>query len=252
MDEANINPEYPVSKVTKAEKERLRRPWWRSLIIHVLGQSVGYSYLLRRLQVLWKPEEQMELIALAHDYFLVKFDSQRDLDFARFEGPWIIMGHYLVVQEWTPNFDPTENKTEKLTVWLWLPAIPIEYFDEDFLKKIGKQIGRPIKIDDTTSLVSKGKFARVCVEIDVTKPLVAKFNFLQKLWPIKYDGIHLVCFKCGLYGHRREQCGVTASPEANSKPRHEPENGDAGGKDNTTTSTAPLRVKTPMVNPHVT
>nr|GMC54142.1 uncharacterized protein LOC109147318 [Ipomoea batatas] len=26
-------------------------------------------------------------------------------------------------------------------------------------------------------------------------------------WPIEYEGIHLVCFKCGKYGHRHENCG---------------------------------------------
>nr|GMC64277.1 uncharacterized protein LOC109167539 [Ipomoea batatas] len=107
----------------------------------------------------------------------MKFESEHDLDFTRFEGPWMIMDHYLVVQEWGPNFDPSENKIEKLIVWLRLPSILIEYFDEEFLKKISKQIGRPI---------------------DVTKPLVAKFNFLNKLWPVEYERIHLVCFQCGL------------------------------------------------------
>nr|GMD64614.1 uncharacterized protein LOC109187360 [Ipomoea batatas] len=46
-------------------------------------------------------------------------------------------------------------------------------------------------------------------------------------WTIEYEGIHLVCFKCGKYGHRHEQCG------------REEENEDAGHNDPTTKNTKP-------------
>lgn len=116
------------------------------------------------------------------------------------------MDHYLVVKEWVPNFNPRNTKTDKLLVWVRFPALPIEYFDDDFLKKIGKEIGRPIKIDTTTSLVSKGRFARVCVEVDLTNPLLSKFTVGDMVVPIEYEGIHMVCFSCGIYGHKQGQC----------------------------------------------
>ncbi|XP_019159673.1 PREDICTED: uncharacterized protein LOC109156274 [Ipomoea nil] len=207
MDEASTNSWFPVIQVTKEEKERLRRPWRRSLIIKVLGRTVGYSYLLQRLQHMWKPESTFDLIALAQDYYIAKFQLLADYDAAKFGGPWIILGHYLVVQEWEPNFIPSKNKTKKLLVWVRFPELPIEYFDEEFLKKIGKTIGRPVKIDTTTSLASIGKFARVCVEIDITKSLLSKFVLHFMDWPIKYEGINLICFKCGVYDHHQENCG---------------------------------------------
>lgn len=65
-----------------------------------------------------------------------------------------------------------------------------------------------IKIDNTTSLTSKGKFARICVEVDITKPLLSKFTLSDEVIPIEYEGLHLVCFDCGVYGHKKGQCGV--------------------------------------------
>lgn len=93
--------------------------------------------------------------------------------------------------------------------------------------KIGRDIGRPIKIDTTTSLVSKAKFARMCIEMDITKPLLSKLD--EKEWLIEYEGFHLVCFKCGTYGHRHEQCET-------EKPR--PEGGRADQDDNESTRRA--------------
>lgn len=206
MEEIDPDPNCPVIPVSKEEKERLRRPWRRTLIVKVLGRKVSYSYLFQRLQRMWKPDANFDLIAIDQDYFLARFDSLRDYEFAKYEGPWIILGHYLTVQEWEPNFFPHKNKLNKLLVWVRFPTLPIEYFDDEFLAKIGRNIGRPVKVDTTTSLISIGKFARICVEVDVTKPLLAKFTVGGEVVPIEYEGIQMVCFSCGIYGHRQGQC----------------------------------------------
>ncbi|XP_019160909.1 PREDICTED: uncharacterized protein LOC109157461 [Ipomoea nil] len=155
----------------------------------------------------------MELIDLEHNYFLAHFELQRDYDIARCEGSWVIQDHYLVVQQWKPNFRPQTNKTQKICVWVRLPDIPIEYFDEETLIKLGDKIGKTIKIDDTTCLASRGKFARICLEIDIIKQLLAKFTIDDEEYPVEYEGIHLICFKCGKYGHKLDSCGQELQPQ---------------------------------------
>ncbi|XP_031108885.1 uncharacterized protein LOC116013635 [Ipomoea triloba] len=213
MGDERADPNCPIIRVTKEEKERLRRPWRRTLIIKLLGRKVSYSFLINRLQRMWKPEAGFDLIALDQDFYLAKFESLRDYEFAKYDGPWIILGHYLTVQEWVPNFIPWKNKLDKLLVWIRFPSLPIEYFEEEFLMKIGREVGRPVKVDYTTSLVSKGKFGRICVELDMTKPLLSKFTLAEEVWPIEYEGIHMVCFKCGIYSHKQGQCGGEGSKD---------------------------------------
>ncbi|XP_031106253.1 uncharacterized protein LOC116010899 [Ipomoea triloba] len=232
MEEVESDPNCPVIPVSREEKERLRRPWRRTLIVKVLGRKVGYLFLRQRLQQMWKTEANFELIAIDQDYFLARFESLRDYEFAKYDGPWIILGHYLTVQEWEPNFFPQKNKLNKLLVWVRFPALPIEYFEEEFLTKIGKNIGRPVKVDTTTSLISIGRFARVCVEVDVTKPLLAKFTVGGEVVPIEYEGIQMVCFSCGIYGHKQGQCradehkkgenvaGLNSDQDQNSNPQN--------------------------------
>ncbi|XP_019160886.1 PREDICTED: uncharacterized protein LOC109157434 [Ipomoea nil] len=207
MEETSVITNNPIIFLSDEVKERIRKPWRRSLIIRVLGIKVGYSYLMQRLQKMWRPEANFELITLNYEHYIVRFESLRDYEFAKFEGPWSILDHYVIVQEWVPDFSPRNNKTEKLLAWVRFPDLPVEYFEERFLRKIARKIGRPIKIDSTTSLISKGSFARVCVELDISKPLLSKFTLQEEVWPVEYEGLHLVCFNCGLYGHRQNQCG---------------------------------------------
>ncbi|KAI9121346.1 hypothetical protein K1719_008379 [Acacia pycnantha] len=63
-----------------------------------------------------------------------------------------------------------------------------------------------IKVDRSTSIYDKGGFARICVEIDLKKPLVPTYMVFGEERPIVYEGLHLVCFKCGKYGHKKEAC----------------------------------------------
>ncbi|XVF47835.1 hypothetical protein PTKIN_Ptkin03bG0142800 [Pterospermum kingtungense] len=162
----------------------------------------------KKIKTLWRPKSNIELVALDNDYFLVNFASIQDYHFAKYEGAWMIMDHYLIVKEWFPNFDPSSDPTEKVLVWVRFLCLPIEYYDQAFLIEVGEKIGRPVKIDQATDQVSRGKFARLCVEVDITKPLLAKFKLRRRIHRIKYEGIHLVCFQCGVYGHRKEICSV--------------------------------------------
>jgi predicted metal-binding protein len=44
------------------------------------------------------------------------------------------------------------------------------------------------------------------MEVDLTKPLLAKFQLRRRVRKIVYEGLHLICFHCGQYGHRKEAC----------------------------------------------
>ncbi|XP_031127582.1 uncharacterized protein LOC116029675 [Ipomoea triloba] len=183
-----------------------------------MGRNVGYAYLSRWLNSMWKPKCRMEQISLENDYFFVKFGSNEDLEYAMFEGPWMVLDHYLIVKEWVPNFDPMVDTTQKVLVWVRFLNLPVEYYNLLTMRKIGNKLGRTVRVDHTMSLVSRGKFARVCVEIDITKPLISRFTLEEKVWQVAYEGMHLVCFSCELYGHRQEVCPTSPMPAATAEP----------------------------------
>lgn len=61
-------------------------------------------------------------------------------------------------------------------------------------------------MSETTGMATRGKFARLFVEVDITKPLLAKFKLCGRVRRIEYEGIHLVCFGCGMYGRNQDKC----------------------------------------------
>ncbi|XVF22037.1 hypothetical protein REPUB_Repub12eG0140000 [Reevesia pubescens] len=72
--------------------------------------------------------------------------------------------------------------------------------------KIRRIIGKPLKIDSTTTFTTKGKFTRICVEVNLQKTLVSELRVGKYLQRIEYERLHTVCFQCGLVGHIDDNC----------------------------------------------
>ncbi|KAL0315032.1 UNVERIFIED_CONTAM: hypothetical protein Scaly_2896200 [Sesamum calycinum] len=73
----------------------------------------------------------------------------------------------------------------------------------ELLMRIGNRIGRAVKVDETTMAASRGRYARVCVEVDLTKPLVSMITLLGFAQAVEYEGLHQICFDCGKYGQKK-------------------------------------------------
>lgn len=119
---------------------------------------------------------------------------------------------YLTIRKWIPNFIPDEAPIKVLTAWVRIPNLSVEYFDMQFLAKIGSKIGKVIRIDRNTPQAQRGKFTRLSVEIDLSKLLLSKFWLRWKIWRIQYDGIRMVCYTCGVFGHNEDDCPKLQPP----------------------------------------
>lgn len=60
----------------------------------------------------------------------------------------------------------------RVAVWMRLSDLPFGYWDRESNLEFGSMAGRPVSVDACTEALLKGAFARVYVEIDVTKPLM--------------------------------------------------------------------------------
>ena len=59
-----------------------------------------------------------------------------------------------------------------VAVWVRLPRLLIEYYDLEALKEIGQAIGTVLRIDTYTATKARGRYARLCIRVDIEKPLI--------------------------------------------------------------------------------
>ena len=165
--EDNSEDRCPVILLSKEEKQRIHAPWRSAFIIKAFGKSLGYKCLDYKILAIWKPVGDMQCIDLGHDFFLTRFKLNEDYSKVVNGGPWFIGQQFLTLRRWTPGFRPSEAKISTTAVWARLPELPIEFYDEIILRRIGTQLGTFLKIDARTMDNERGRFARVCVQIDL-------------------------------------------------------------------------------------
>nr|XP_029146221.1 uncharacterized protein LOC114924801 [Arachis hypogaea] len=178
-------PEITVEKVNgiynfninEAAMKKWRSPWWDTLIVKLLGRRISLTALTRRLETMWGKMESLE-----------------------------ILDHYLSIRFWTPNFNPEKDVIDRIAAWVRLPGLAIEYYEETMLSKIGNVIGRTLKVDTNTADKRRGKFARLCVELNLAEPLVGQYSINGVKYKVEYEGLHLICFDCGKVGHDKTSC----------------------------------------------
>ena len=86
-----------------------------------------------------------------------------------------------------------------------------------------------MKVDDTTFHQIRGKYAHLCVEVNLNKPLLPHFCINGAIYNILDEGIHLICFKFGCYDHYLEGCLMEVEEPLQNK---EKENQDVGDQEN--------------------
>ncbi|KAK7289688.1 hypothetical protein RIF29_03530 [Crotalaria pallida] len=242
--------EYDCPEFVLAEKEqrRIQKPWKKGIIVKLLGRKIGFRALETRLNQMWAKWGVINIIDLENDYFLVKFSNEDDLSNAVLEGPWLIYDHYLTVRQWTPDFNPFKESIERVAVWVRFSGLPIEYYDSKFLHFVGDRIGRTIRVDKTTFHQERGKYARLCVEVDLTKPLLGMFQIKEKFYKVEYEGLHLLCLSCGKFGHATEGC--PSKPVAVGNPNVPPGNDKGVEEQAHANQVVPEAVKGPWVVVH--
>ncbi|KAL2945369.1 hypothetical protein RDABS01_006127 [Bienertia sinuspersici] len=184
----------------------MRQPWKHSLIIKMFDKTVGYMTLMRRLSRKWRLKGDFSLTDIGYAYYVARFTNAEDYNHVLTGGPWMIDDHYLTIRKWVPNFIPDNEPIKVLTAWVRIPNLAVEYFDTKFLHKVGSNIGKVIKIDKTTAAAKRGQFTKLCIELDLTKPLLSKFWLKGKIWKIQYEGLKLICYNCGKINHKDEEC----------------------------------------------
>lgn len=59
----------------------------------------------------------------------------------------------------------------------------------------------------------RGEDLQGSVEIDLNQPVVGKICVKGTWYKVEYEGLHILCGKCGCYGHVTRNCSLKPPPE---------------------------------------
>lgn len=157
----NGNRLLPKAFFDESVVKELCSPWQNALVIKLLGTHIEYNIMKEKLQKLWRLNGGFNIMDVDNGFYMVKFDMEADTN-------------CLAVTNWRPEFASPNAKVERTLVWIRFPCLNLMYYDESVLTGMAVAVGKPIRVDNNTLKVERGKFARICVEIDLTQLVVGK------------------------------------------------------------------------------
>ncbi|KAI9105122.1 hypothetical protein K1719_022838 [Acacia pycnantha] len=200
------DPLCPRFAFVEKERDRLLKPFGQTMVVKLLGRQPSYGFMVKKLRQIWERKGGIEIFDLDNDFYLVSFQHKDDYMEALTGGPWVINEAYLNVARWRTYFNHKKVQAESVIAWVRFPDLPAPLVVKKFLLNLGNVIGRAINLDIHTAQRSRGKFVRMCVELDLTKPLVPVFEVEGQKVSIVYESLGMLCNISCYVGHSKEGC----------------------------------------------
>ncbi|XP_010314925.2 uncharacterized protein [Solanum lycopersicum] len=162
----------------------------------------------------WSSVSKPEVFLHEDGYYLIKFQKVSDMNEVLFSGPYSINNRPIILKQWSPEFDFGSEFLTEIPLCVNFPNLPLNCWGGGSLSRIASAIGVPIFADECTTKQTRISYARMLVEVNVTKKIPQKITvvdpygktFLQDVvleWRPQY------CDKCQKIGH---VCQVVTDP----------------------------------------
>ncbi|KAL6529986.1 hypothetical protein OROMI_028631 [Orobanche minor] len=180
--------------------------WSTALILKIPGKPWTVESLRGRVERLWGLQGNFILADLGRNIFILRNIDPRIREEILTKGPWKIGGLFLAIRKWYPEFTPSTFKVDTAITWVRVQQLPPHFYRESILQVIAKGLGDPIKVDANTFWLERGKFARLCVQVDLSKPLERGIKVNGVFYNVVYENLQTLCYHCGKCDHIDRAC----------------------------------------------
>lgn len=161
----------PIVQLNKLEVEEEEIKWKCALIVYILGEGPGFNAMKRFINLHWSHVPEPDLYYHEECYYIVKFRTIDDAKEILCAGPYLIANRPMILKQWTPDFDFTEEFPTDIPLWVKFLKLPMFCWGMRSLSRIASVLGKPIFADECTTKQTGVSYARMLIEINVTKEL---------------------------------------------------------------------------------
>lgn len=177
----------------------------------------------------WEEHGEIMISDLPNGFLLTRCPSHSVMQKLLADGPWSLNGLLLQLSSWQPFFEHAFTKLTYAAIWVQLHDLQVEFWDGESLETITAHLDPVIKINDLTLSLTGSKFARICIEINLSKPLCRGFwlgdDSHQIFVVVLYERLPTFCYTCGVIWHcskSNSHAAVTRSTWISPPPRFPP------------------------------
>lgn len=150
----------------------------------------------------------MEAREWTSNLFLFRFNDENEMHWAIKNQPWHFNGNLFLIRPLEEREQPSKVEITEAHLWTRFYDAPVSCMNPRAAEALANKVGRFVCVDPSLDLF--GKYVRVKIAVDVTKPLKKGIKVLvggEQLWLVtKFESLPTFCFNCGLLGHSMKYC----------------------------------------------
>ncbi|PHU07078.1 hypothetical protein BC332_23567 [Capsicum chinense] len=118
--------------------------WQQTVIMYIVEESPSIGAITRFVGTNWNFAAKPHIHYHNDSYFMVLFNSFKDKEEVLYSGPYRINSKPIIVRTWNPDFNFGEEVLRTIPLWIRLPNLPINYWGNQMLSRIGSVLGKPL------------------------------------------------------------------------------------------------------------
>ena len=122
----------------------------------------------------WSKVDKLDVFLHEEGYYIIKFKSLNDMNEVLYSGPYTISNRPIILKQWSPDFDFGNEFLTEIPLWINFPKLPLNCWGAGSLSRIASAIGVPIFADECTTKQTRISYARMLIEVNVTKSIPQK------------------------------------------------------------------------------
>ncbi|KAE8772589.1 hypothetical protein D1007_55405 [Hordeum vulgare] len=187
--------------------------------VQAIGKVISEKPAMARvlestLGICWCPMKGVVCKDLGDNIFLFTSGQESGKRKAVEDGPWWYGKELIVMEDFDPMKIIEEYEFNKVPIWVQIYRLPLGMMDRASGEDVGGAIGEVQEVETDEDGKAVGKYLRVKVKLNITKPLM-RGSMVQidergrKSWcPFAYEYLPNFCYTCGVISHVERECNT--------------------------------------------
>jgi hypothetical protein len=183
----------------------------RSIIGKIItDKSIHVSSIQNGLESIWGAPQGLKVQEIEGKLLQFFMDKEADQDRILLGNPWIFRNSWLIVKPWDRETDLQTLDFNHVPIWIQLWGLPAHCKTKQMGENLGALMGK-VEASEFYEYPGKKMIIKIKVSINVQKPLPSGIHVGNpndgNCWiDYRYEKLPLVCFKCGIVGHKDKLC----------------------------------------------
>ncbi|KAL5709303.1 hypothetical protein ACHQM5_020007 [Ranunculus cassubicifolius] len=142
---------------------------WNMAIIFTLlhGDNLDPNQVMRNVRLRWHLQRRMDMIRVANNRFVCRFDRIQDRDRIEEDQPWMILDRLVLLQPYTNEICPETVEFNSIPFWIGFRGLMLEHINPEVVSLIASSAGTFLAIRPDGYIPRSTEGYRVRIEVDV-------------------------------------------------------------------------------------